>query len=74
MQAQAALLSDFEYEILVADDGRDLSTITANRKINEIENCRYIEREKNVGRSAIRNFLAKEAKYEWLLFIDSTYI
>ncbi len=47
MQAQAALLSDFEYEILVADDGStDLSTITANRKINEIENCRYIEREK----------------------------
>ena len=72
LQAQAALLSDFEYEILVADDGStDLSTITANRKINEIENCRYIEREKNVGRSAIRNFLAKEAKYEWLLFIDS---
>ena len=60
LQAQAALLSDFEYEILVADDGStDLSTITANRKINEIENCRYIEREKNVGRSAIRNFLAK---------------
>ena len=72
LQAQAALLSDFEYEILVADDGStDLSTITANRKINEIENCRYIEREKNVGRSAIRNFLAKEAKYEWLLYIDS---
>lgn len=47
LQAQTALLSDFEYEILVADDGStDLSTITANRKINEIENCRYIEREK----------------------------
>lgn len=47
MQAQAALLSDFEYEILVADDGStDLSTITGNRKINEIENCYYIEREK----------------------------
>lgn len=47
LQAQAALLSDFEYEILVADDGStDLSTITGNRKINEIENCYYIEREK----------------------------
>lgn len=33
LQAQAALLSDFEYEILVADDGStDLSTITGNRK------------------------------------------
>lgn len=75
LQAQALLLSsenDFEYEIIVADDGStDKNTIEKNRKINELNNCRYIERKENVGRSAIRNFLAKEAKYEWLLFIDS---
>lgn len=72
LQAQASLLSDFSYEILVADDGStDKTTIEANRAINDLENCRYIEREKNEGRAVIRNFLAKEAKYEWLLFIDS---
>ena len=62
----------FKYEILVADDGStDKATIEGNRLINTLPHCRYIEREKNVGRSAIRNFLAKEAQYPWLLFIDS---
>ena len=72
LQAQASLLPDFEYEILVADDGsKDQTTVEANRAINDLENCRYIERERNEGRAVIRNFLAKEAKYPWLLFIDS---
>lgn len=72
LQAQASLLPDFEYEILVADDGStDKATIENNRYINELPHCRYIERDKNVGRAVIRNFLAKEATYEWLLFVDS---
>lgn len=72
LQAQASLLPDLEYEILVADDGStDKTTIENNRSINDLPHCRYIERDKNVGRAVIRNFLAKEAKYEWLLFIDS---
>lgn len=72
LQAQAASLPDFEYEILVADDGStDLSTIEENRLMNKLKNCQYIEREKNVGRAAIRNFLAHQAQYPWLLFIDS---
>ena len=75
LQAQASLLSspsDFKYEILVADDGStDKTTIEGNRIINTLPHCRYIEREKNVGRAAIRNFLAQEAHYPWLLFIDS---
>ena len=72
LQAQAALLSDFSYEILVADDGStDKTTVEKNRAINDLENCQYIERETNEGRAVIRNFLAREAQYEWLLFIDS---
>lgn len=72
LQAQAVSLPHLEYEILVADDGStDLSTIQKNRGINDLANCRYIEREKNVGRAAIRNFLAQQARYSWLLFIDS---
>ncbi len=61
----------FHYEILVADDGStDMSVLEANRTINKLSNCRYIERGFNCGRSAIRNFLAREAQYDWLLFID----
>ncbi len=61
----------FAYEILVGDDGStDASVREANRKINQLPNCRYIERGQNCGRSAIRNFLAKTARHEWLVFID----
>lgn len=72
LQAQAASLADLKYEIIVADDGStNHSNLEENRGINELENCRYIEREKNVGRAAIRNFLAQQAQYSWLLLIDS---
>ena len=33
--------------------------------------CRYIRRNENIGRAAIRNLLAREARFEWLLFVDS---
>ena len=75
LQAQASILSstnNLEYEILVADDGStDKNTIEKNREINWLDNCRYIERKENIGRAAIRNFLAKEAKYLWLLFLEN---
>lgn len=59
------------YEVLVADDGStDNEIIEYNKHIDSLCNCRYIIRGKNVGRAAIRNFLAQEAKYEWLIFID----
>ena len=72
LQAQALSLSGLDFEIIVADDGStDISSIECNRKINLLTHCRYIERKTNEGRAVIRNFLAKEAKSEWLLFIDS---
>lgn len=71
LQRQASALP-ISYEILVADDGSSHSdTICANRAINAIPNCRYIERAENTGRSAIRNFLAAEAQMPWLVFMDS---
>jgi len=63
--------SGINIEIIVADDGSNNDEIIKrNRFINSIDKSRYIERKINSGRSAIKNFLVNEAKYDWLLFID----
>lgn len=67
----AEQVEGLEYEILVADDGsRDQVCIISNLRIGELDHCRYIRRKENVGRAKIRNFLADEAQYDWLLFLD----
>lgn len=70
--ADISLQSGFRYEIIVAEDGStNQETIAANKAILDLENCRHIVQEKNIGRAAIRNLLTREAQYKWLLFIDS---
>ncbi len=59
------------YEIIVCEDGsRDSVSIIANHKIEELSNCRHIINKQNVGLATTRNFLAKNALYDWVLFID----
>lgn len=71
LSTQAVAINELEYEILVADDGStDADVVKANSAIDALPRCRYIRREENVGRSAIRNFLAQTAQYERLLFVD----
>ena len=65
-------IQDLSFEVIVADDGSDIQkTIEENKAINQFSHCKYIIRETNVGRSAIRNFLASQATYPYLLFLDS---
>lgn len=72
LQRQAEKIDGLLYEIIVADDGStDDDAKLENQSINHLPHCRYIVREQNVGRAAIRNFLASEATYNWLLFLDS---
>lgn len=58
------------FEILCLDDS-STQTYLNNSKIDILDHCKYVLLESNVGRSAIRNMLAKMANYEYLLFIDS---
>ena len=65
-------VQNLTFEIIVADDGSTSEeSIASNKKIGTIGHCRHIIRNENVGRAAIRNFLAQNARYDKLLFIDS---
>lgn len=69
---QQAEALGMRYEILVADDGSTQEKVLEeNRNINALPHCQLIERGVNAGRASIRNFLAQQARYAWLLFIDS---
>lgn len=61
-----------EYEIIVADDhsSNDDTLQAISRTAQALEHCRLIMLKQNIGRSAIRNFLADNAKYDKLLFMD----
>lgn len=72
LQQQAEKLGT-SYEIIVADDGSTSEeTVRKNEAcIQSLPCCRFIRREQNAGRAAIRNFLAGEARYDHLVFIDA---
>lgn len=63
---------NIEWEIIVADDcSTDQSVRDENAKIEKLSGCRVMWGKENVGRAAIRNFLAEQATGDWLLFVDS---
>jgi len=64
-----ALTSGVLYEILLVDDG-SVRFLEENRKLQRFPNVVYIELKENIGRAKIRNFLAKTAKYPYLIFMD----
>ncbi|NQX85210.1 MAG: glycosyltransferase family 2 protein [Flavobacteriaceae bacterium] len=59
------------YELICIDDGSFSALNTDNQKINNLKNATFIAHHKNLGRNANRQFLAEQANYDWLLFIDS---
>lgn len=60
-----------DVEIIVADDGSDQEARKQNKVISDWEGVFYFEKEENVGRSAIRNYLASKSTKEYILFIDA---
>lgn len=72
LKTMADSMEGLDYEIICIDDGStDTNIKTSNKKLNGDCNIKIIELEKNVGRASVRNTLAREARMEWCLFIDS---
>lgn len=60
-----------DYEIIVADDGSTIrQALDDNRAIADMPHARYIERGKNSGRAAMRNFLVSQSRGDYLLMLD----
>ncbi|MBF8148297.1 glycosyltransferase [Winogradskyella sp. F6397] len=64
--------TDTTFEILCYDDCSDNHNLQeSNSIINTFSHCEYRILPQNIGRSAIRNKLANDAKYDWCLFLDA---
>jgi len=61
--------TDFAFEILLIDDASDENFRDINKSV-DLESVRYIQLDKNIGRSKIRNLLSEEARFHNLLFMD----
>ncbi|NDW13592.1 glycosyltransferase family 2 protein [Bacteroides sp. 214] len=60
------------FEMLVADDCSVVDAArVANQQIAELSNARFIEMKENMGPAKLRNYLARQARYKYLLFVDS---
>jgi glycosyltransferase involved in cell wall biosynthesis len=62
--------SNISFEIIVIDDASSPEFKEKNKKLDDLPFVFYRELNQNIGRSKIRNLLAKTAQYENLLFLD----
>lgn len=72
VHAQCLKQLNQNFEILIYDDcSTDNNIVVKNESLNALENCNFKILPNNIGRSAIRNKLSQDAKYNWLLFLDA---
>lgn len=65
-----ALQCRIDFEIRCYDDASESHFREANRELEQLDHVVYEELPHNYGRSAIRNLLARDAVYPYLLFLD----
>ena len=58
------------FEILCQDDASQSTLNTFNESVNALSHCSFVTLEENLSHRENRNSLAKQAKYDFLLFID----
>lgn len=67
---QQAMDTRVDFEIVVIDDASDDEFRKINTEIQSLRYINYLEEKINLGRSKIRNKLARLAKYDNLLYLD----
>jgi glycosyltransferase involved in cell wall biosynthesis len=70
LQAQAQEW-DGPVEIICLDDKSEADIRALNRSLADLAGVHYEELAHNIGRAAIRNRLAAQAQYPWLLLLDN---
>ena len=58
------------FEIILMDDASDKSYLTFLHEVADLPHVRLIALKENVGRSKVRNALAKETRYPFIIFMD----
>jgi glycosyltransferase involved in cell wall biosynthesis len=59
------------FEICCYDDGSGPDILALNQSLSTLSHTRYVVLVHHLGRVAIRNKLAREARYDYLLFLDN---
>jgi glycosyltransferase involved in cell wall biosynthesis len=59
------------FEILCYDDGSRPEVVALNQAVLSLPYLRYEVAERHLGRAQIRNKLAREARFDYLLFLDN---
>lgn len=73
---EQSCLLDVNVEIVVMEDGSTLFVEANSKMCQQLTDkkttvtIRHITLPRNIGRSAIRNRLGKEARHDWLIFMD----
>jgi len=70
MLSDQLITCQIPHEILVSDDSSGNQSLPVSKLMSDIPHFTYFCREQPLGRSANRNFLADQAQYPYLLFID----
>lgn len=68
---QQGTVTGLEFEIIIGDDGSSDELQAENLSCESFSGVRVLKSIRNEGRSTIRNRLAENARFPWLLFLDA---
>ncbi|WCO00827.1 glycosyltransferase family 2 protein [Psychroserpens ponticola] len=64
-------LCNVPFEIICLDDASTTDVTNENDTISKLECTSHIKSKDNLGRTNARQYLSKQANYDWLLFLDA---